>query len=103
MDCGGLIHISDDTIVFSIEKITYGLLNSGTRKENVVSSVMGDKIVYFYWHLLVEEWSYQLLSDVVTLSFTLRRFRVASKTLGSYRVGLKKNIKGTKAFRKELH
>ena len=61
----------------------------------------------FYWYLLVgelkEEWSHQLLSDVVTLWFTLRGFSVASKTLESYKVGLKKNVKGTKAFRKELH
>ena len=109
VDRGGLIHMSDDAyrLFCSIENITYGLLNSGIRKENVISSVMGDNTVSFYWYLLVgklkEEWSHQLFSDVVTLWFTLRGFNVASKTLECYKVGLKKNIKGTKAFRKELH
>ena len=64
VDHGGLIHMSDDTyrLFCSIEKITYRLLNSGTRKENFVSSIMGDKTVSFYWYLLVgelkEEWSH---------------------------------------------
>ena len=69
--------MTDDTyrLFYSIEKITYELLNRGIRKENVISYVMGDKTVQFYWYLLVDDlkegWSHQLLSDIVTLWFTL--------------------------------
>lgn len=109
VDRGGLTHVTDDTyrLFCSIETITYELLSQGAKKDTIISSVMGDKTVCFHWYLLVgdlkEEWSSQLLLDVVTLWFTLRGFSITSKVLETYKVGQKKNIKGTKAFRKELH
>ena len=52
---------------------------------------------------LKSHWSSQLLSEISTLWFTIRGFSVASKLLEDYKRGMKKNVKGTKGLRKELH
>ena len=108
-DRGGLIHISNDTFRFfcAVEKITYELIKSGSTKDNVIGQVTSDPTVCFFWDLIVDElkesWSKQLLQDVVTLWFTIRGFSVSSKLLEKYKACSKKNIKGSKGLRKELH
>ena len=108
-DRGGLIHVSNDTLRFfcATEKITYELIKNGSTKENFISQVLGDQSVCFYWNIisyeLKESWSKQLFQDVVTQWFIIRGFSYTSKLLETYKTGCRKNIKGSKGLRKELH
>ena len=109
VDRGGLIHVSNDAfrIFCAIEEVTYEMLKKGSTKEEVIDKVMDHQTVDFYWDIITdglnEDWSAQLLRDITTLWFTIRGYSVASKLLEEYKHGLKKNVKGTKGLRKELH
>ena len=109
VDRGGLIHISNDAFRFfcAVEEVTYDMLKKGCTKEEVIGKVMGHQTVDFYWDMITdglnEDWSAQLLRDIATLWFTLRGYSVASKLLEEYKQNVKKNVKGTKGLRKELH
>ena len=109
IDRGKLIHVTNDTYTFfrALEEAIYEMLQEGISKHEAISRVMGNPVVDFYWNIIADdlkrEWSCQLLSEISTLWFTIRGFSVASKLLEDYKRGMKKNIKGTKGLRKELH
>ena len=83
------------------------MLKKGSTKEEVIGQVMGDEAVDFYWDIIAdglnENWSAQLFHDIATFWFTTCGFSVASKLVEKYKSGLKKNVKGTKGIRIELH
>ena len=69
--------------------------------------VTGDENVLFLWELVTDlsenNLSVTLLRETVQEWFTIRGFSVASKLSEQYKAATKKNIKGTKGIRKELH
>ena len=83
------------------------MLQDGISKQEAISQIVGNPFIDFYWNLITDglksHWSSQLLSEISTLWFTIRGFSVASKLLEDYKRGMKKNVKGTKGLRKELH
>jgi len=108
-DRGGLIHVSSDCFHFfcAVEQVTYEKLEKGSSKAEFITELMEHGTVRFYWDIAVGElkndWSDQLLNDVATLWFTIRGFTVTGRLLEEYKAGKKKNIKGSKGLRKELH
>ena len=108
-DRGALRHVSEDTYRFfvAMEMITYKLLEVGESKEKVMCEVSGDENVLFLWEIATDlsqdKLSFTLLRETVQEWFTIRGFSVASKLLEQYKAATKKNIKGTKGTRKELH
>ena len=107
-DRGGLKHVSEDTFrcFKALELITYGLLQKRATKAEVISQVVTDDNVLFYWdfvmHDFANEVSTALLHDVVSLWFTIRGFAVTSNLFEQYKKTTSKNIKGNKGLRKEL-
>ena len=108
-DRGGLIHVSNDCFRFfcAVEQVTYEKLEKGSSKAEFITELMEHGTVRFYWDIIVGElendWSDQLLNDIATLWFTIRGFTVTGRLLEEYKAGKKKNIKGSKGLRKELH
>ena len=108
-DRGGLQHVSNDTYrcFLAIETIIYKLLVAGQPKDEVMAQVVGDENVKFLWEIATDlsddKLQLSLLREVTQEWFTLRGFSVASQLLEQYKRVTKKNIKGTKGTRKELH
>jgi len=108
-DRGGLRHVSDDTYKFfiAIELITYKLILAGEQKEKIMCEVMGDENVKYLWEIASdlsdEKLKISLLREVTQEWFTIRGFSIVSQLLEQYKLATKKNIKGTKGTRKELH
>lgn len=108
-DRDGLQHVSNDTYrcFLAIETIIYKLLVAGQPKDEVMAQVVGDENVKFLWEIATDlsddKLQLSLLREVTQEWFTLRGFSVASQLLEQYKRATKKNIKGTKGTRKELH
>ena len=108
-DRGGLVHVSNDCFRFfcAVEEVTYEKLQKGSSRAEFITELMDHQTVRFYWGIidggLEENWSNYLLHDIATLQFTIRGFTVAGRFLEEYKTGSKKNIKGSKGLRKELH
>ena len=108
-DRGGLIHVSNDCFRFfcAVEDITYEKLEKGSSRAEFITELMDHQTVQFYWDVIAggleEDWSSYLLHEIATLWFTIRGFTVPGRLLEEYKTGLKKNIKGSKGLRKELH
>ena len=108
-DRGGLRHVSNDTYrcFLAIETIVYKLIVAGEPKDKVMIEVVGDENVKFLWEIATdlsdEKLQLSLLQEATKQWFTLRGFSVASQLLEQYKRATKKNIKGTKGTRKELH
>ena len=108
-DRGGLRHVSNDTYrcFLAIETIIYKLIVAGEPKDKVMIEVVGDENVKFLWEIATdlsdEKLQISLLQEATKEWFTLRGFSVASQLLEQYKRATKKNIKGTKGTRKELH
>jgi len=87
--------------------ITYRLIAVGEVKEKVMCEVVGDENVKFLWEIATdisdERLKTSLLREVTQEWFTIRGFSVTSRLLEHYKMATKKNIKGTKGTRKELH
>lgn len=107
-DRGGLKHVSEDTYrcFKALELITYELLKKGVTKTEVISQVVTDDNVLFYWDFMMNEFASEvstaLLHDVVSIWFTIRGFAVTSSLFEQYKRATNKNIKGNKGLRKEL-
>lgn len=108
-DRGGLRHVSNDTYrcFVAIETIVYKLIVAGELKDEVMTEVVSDENIKFLWEIATdlsdEKIQLLLLREVTQEWFTLRGFSVASQLLEQYKRATKKNIKGTKGTRKELH
>ena len=108
-DRGGLVHVSNDCFRFfcAVEEVTYEKLEKGSSRVEFITELMDHQTVRFYWGIidggLEENWSNYLLHDIATLWFAIRGFTVAGRFLEEYKTGSKKNIKGSKGLRKELH
>ena len=105
---GGLKHVSEDTLrcFKALELITYELLQKGATKMKVMSQVVTDDNVLFYWDFVMHEFassvSTALLHDIVSMWFTIRGFAVTSSLFEQYKKATNRNIKGNKGLRKEL-
>ena len=108
-DSGGLVHVSNDCfrLFCAVEEVTYEKLEKGSSRAEFITELMDHQTVRFYWRIidggLEKNWSNYLLHDIATLWFTIRGFTVAGRFLEEYKTGSKKNIKGSKGLRKELH
>ena len=108
-DRGGLRHVTDDTYrcLLVIESIVYNILKRGGLKEEVFSEVVSSENVRFHWEVAtteeINDYTLELLHEVVNLWFTVRGFSIASRLLEEYKKATKTTIKGKKGFRKELH
>ena len=108
-DRGGLCHVTDDTYrcFLVIESIVYNILKRGGLKEEVFSEVVSSENVRFHWEVAtteeINDYTLELLHEVVNLWFTVRGFSIASHLLEEYKKATKTTIKGKKGFRKELH
>ena len=102
-------HVSNDTYrcFLAIETIIYKLIVAGEPKDKVMIEVVGDTNVKFLWEIATdlsdEKLQLSLLQEATQEWFTLRGFSVASQLLEQYKRATKKNIKGMKGTRKELH
>ena len=90
-----------------IESVIHELMISGKSKEDVMSGVMTNKDVLYFWKLAVdlpdEATSTELLQEVVKLWITIRGFSITSHLFEQYKKATKKTVKGTKGLRKEMH
>ena len=108
-DRGGLRHVTDDTYrgFLVIESIVYNILKRGGLKEEVFSEVVSSENVQFHWEVAtteeINDYTLELLHEVVNLWFTVRGFSIASRLLEEYKKATKTTIKGKKGLRKELH
>lgn len=108
-DRGGLRHVTDDTYrcFLVIESIVYNILKRGGLKEEVFSEVVSSENVRFHWEVAtteeINDYTLELLHEVVNLWFTVRGFSIASRLLEEYKKATKTTIKGKKGLRKELH
>ena len=108
-DRGGLCHVTDDTYrcFLVIESIVYNILKRGELKEEVFSEVVSSENVRFHWEIAtteeINDYTLELLHEVVNLWFTVRGFSIASRLLEEYKKATKTTIKGKKGLRKELH
>ena len=108
-DRGSLWHVSDDTYrcFLAIEMVTYRLIAAGEQKEKVMCEVVCDENVKFLWEIATdisdEKLKMSLLQEVAQEWLTIRGFSIASQLLEQCKLATKKNIKGTKGTRKELH
>ena len=85
----------------------YKLITASEPKDKVLTEIVSDKNVKFLGeiatNLLDEKLQLLLLQEVTNEWFILRGFSLASQLLEQYKRATKKNIKGTKGTRKELH
>ena len=108
-DRGGLIHVSDDCFCFfcAVEDVTYEMLEKGSCRAEFITEVLDHQTVRFYWDVIAsglkDVWSKYLLHEIATLWFTIRGYTVAGRLLEEYKAAIKRNIKGSKGLRKELH
>lgn len=108
-DRGGLRHVTDDTYrcFLVIESIVYNILKRGGLKEEVFSEVVSSENVRFHWEVAtteeINDYTLELLHEVVNLWFAVRGFSIASRLLEEYKKATKTTIKGKKGLRKELH
>ena len=108
-DRGGLRHVSNDTYrcFVAIEEIVYKNIIEGEPKDKVMVDVISDDNVKFLWEIATdlsdEKMHLSLLQEATKEWFILRGFSVTSQLLEQYKKATKKNIKGTKGIRKELH
>ena len=77
------------------------------KKEIVISAVLGNESVQFYWTMLSvdisnEERAIKLLREIVTLWITIRGFSIAGEWLEKYKQNMKSGTRKSKSLRKEL-
>lgn len=108
-DRGGLIQVTDDAyLAFKyIESATYELITGKKSKADIISGVLTNTTVLYFWKLAVdlpdEAISTQLLQEIVDLWTTMRGFSICNNLFEQYKEATKKTVKGTKGLRKELH
>ena len=82
-------------------------MKRGGLKEEVFSEVVSSENVRFHWEVAtteeINDYTLELLHEVVNLWFTVRGFSIASRLLEEYKKATKTTIKGKKGLRKELH
>ena len=85
----------------------YKNIIEGEPKDKVMVDVISDDNVKFLWEIATdlsdEKMHLSLLQEATKEWFILRGFSVTSQLLEQYKKTTKKNIKGTKGIRKELH